>query len=278
MLNLLSYSFFSNALLGAFLASIVCGIMGTYIVSRRLVFISGGITHASFGGIGLGVFLGISPVVGAMVFAVLSALGVQWLSAKRRVRQDSAIAMFWTFGMSVGIIFSFLTPGFMPDLPGFLFGSILTIGSADLWLLLALTVVVALVFALWGGTIVSIAFDADFARSRHLPVAAMEYMLMALTAVTIVSTLRLVGVVLAISLLSIPQTTANLFCHRFGTMAALSVVLGWVYCGVGLLASYWLNVPSGACIILVSVVVYAILRTIKQGVGELILKRNLVKA
>ena len=138
-MSIFQYTFFQNALLGALLASVVCGIMGTYIVSRRLVFISGGITHASFGGIGIGVFFGINPILSAMVYAVLSAFGVEWLSTKVKVREDSAIALFWTFGMSVGILFSFLTPGFMPDLPSFLFGSILTICTSDLWLLSAVT-------------------------------------------------------------------------------------------------------------------------------------------
>ena len=146
-MDIIQYTFFQNALLGAFLASILCGFVGTYIVTRRLVFISGGITHASFGGIGIGVFAGFNPIVSAMAFAILSAFGVQWVSAKTDVRKDSAIAMFWTLGMSVGIICCFLTPGFMPDLPSFLFGSILTIESSDLWLLGILTVVTILVFA-----------------------------------------------------------------------------------------------------------------------------------
>lgn len=201
-MSIFQYTFFQNALLGALLASVVCGIMGTYIVSRRLVFISGGITHASFGGIGIGVFFGINPIMSAMVYAVLSAFGVEWLSTKVKVREDSAIALFWTFGMSVGILFSFLTPGFMPDLPSFLFGSILTIGTSDLWLLSAVTALVALVFLLLYRTIISIAFDATFAQSQRLPVHAVEYLLMALIAMTIVSTLRMVGIVLAISMLT----------------------------------------------------------------------------
>ena len=161
-MNILEYSFFQNALLGSLLASVLCGFIGTYIVTRRLVFISGGITHASFGGIGLGVFLGINPILSAMVFSVLSAFGVQWMSRRGDVREDSAIAVFWTFGMSLGIICCFLSPGFMPDLPSFLFGSILTISQADLWLLAALLVVVVLVFALLYRTILSVAFDVDF--------------------------------------------------------------------------------------------------------------------
>lgn len=120
ILELLHYTFFRHALLGSLFASIACGIIGTYIVTRRLVFISGGITHASFGGIGLGLYAGISPLLSAAIFSVLSAFGVEWLSKRKDMREDSAIAVFWTFGMAVGIIFSFLAPGFTPDLSAFL--------------------------------------------------------------------------------------------------------------------------------------------------------------
>ena len=263
-MSIFQYTFFQNALLGALLASVACGIMGTYIVSRRLVFISGGITHASFGGIGIGVFFGINPILSAMVYAVLSAFGVQWMSRHVKVREDSAIALFWTFGMSVGILFSFLTPGFMPDLPSFLFGSILTIGTSDLWLLSAVTALVALVFLLLYRTIISIAFDATFAQSQRLPVHAVEYLLMALIAMTIVSTLRMVGIVLAISMLTIPQMTANLFTYRFGHIIFLSIIIGWVNCLMGLMLSYWLNVPSGAAIIFSAIIIYMLLWAIKS--------------
>ena len=259
-MNILEYSFFQNALLGSLLASVLCGFIGTYIVTRRLVFISGGITHASFGGIGLGVFLGINPILSAMVFSVLSAFGVQWMSRRGDVREDSAIAVFWTFGMSLGIICCFLSPGFMPDLPSFLFGSILTISQADLWLLAALLVVVSIVFALLYRTILSVAFDADFARSQRLPVAFIEYLMMALIALTIVSTLRMVGIVLSISLLTIPQMSANVLTHNFKHMIAWSIALGWVDCLMGLGLSYALNVPSGASIIFVSILVYLVLK------------------
>lgn len=257
-MDILHYTFFQNALLGSILASIVCGIIGTYIVTRRLVFISGGITHASFGGIGLGVLLGINPILSAMVFAILSAFGVEWMSRRGDVREDSAIAVFWTFGMSIGIICCFLTPGFMPDLPSFLFGSILTIGYADLWLLAILAVVVIAIFAFMYREIQSVAFDSTFAMSQGLHVKFIEYMMMALIAMAIVSTLRMVGIVLAISLLTIPQMTANLFTYNFKKMALLSIGIGWIDCLLGLGISYWLNVPSGASIIFISIIIYAI--------------------
>ncbi len=273
-MNIFDYTFFQNALLGAFLASILCGFIGTYIVTRRLVFISGGITHASFGGIGIGVFAGINPVLSAMVFAVLSAFGVQWASGKKDIRKDSAIALFWTLGMSVGIICCFLTPGFMPDLPSFLFGSILAISSADLWLLGILVAVVAVLFVVLLRPIQSVAFDSMFARSQHLPVAVIEYTMMGLVAMTIVATLKMVGIVLAISLLTIPQMTANLFTYNYRRMIVFSIVVGWVDCLLGLYGSYLLNVPSGATIIFVSILVFLIAKTIKSGVSQFLLKKK----
>ena len=198
-----------------------------------------------------------------MAFAIASACGVEWMSGKKTVREDSAIALFWTLGMSVGIICCFLTPGFMPDLPSFLFGNILTIGTSDLILLAILSLVVVVLFVLFDDTIMSVAFDPVFARTQNMPVKLIEYLMMTLIAMTIVATLRLVGIVLAISLLTIPQMTANIFVSRFRPMAWLSVFFAAIYCIAGLAVSYLLNVPSGASIIFVSIVVYGVL---KRGV------------
>ena len=207
-MSLLQYTFFQHALLGSLFASIACGIIGTYIVTRRLVFISGGITHASFGGIGIGLYTGISPVLGAAVFSVLSAFGVEWLSKRSDMREDSAIAVFWTFGMAVGIIFSFLAPGFTPDLSSFLFGNILTITRGDILLLGGLSVALILFFSLFLRPITAIAFDPEFARSQRMPVGFFEYTLMMFIALTIVACLRMVGIVLVISYLS-PHSSAD---------------------------------------------------------------------
>ncbi|WP_420187987.1 metal ABC transporter permease [Bacteroides pyogenes] len=263
-MDLLHYTFFQHALLGSLLASIACGIIGTYIVTRRLVFISGGITHASFGGVGLGLFTGVSPILSAAVFSVLSAFGVEWLSKRKDMREDSAIAVFWTFGMAVGIIFSFLSPGFAPDLSAYLFGNILTINRADLWMLGILSVVLAVFFSLFIRPIVCIAFDREFARSQKIPVERFEYLLMMLIALTIVSCLRMVGIVLAISLLTIPQMTANLFTYSFKKIIWLSIAIGFLGCLGGLFISYHWKVPSGASIIFFSILIYAGCKTGKS--------------
>jgi len=257
ILELFNYTFFQHALLGSLFASIACGTIGTYIVTRRLVFISGGITHASFGGIGIGLYTGVSPILSAAIFSVLSAFGVEWLSKRKDMREDSAIAVFWTFGMAIGIIFSFLAPGFTPELSAFLFGNILTITVTDIWMLVILSTVLTCFFSCFLNTIIYIAFDREYARSQRIPVRLFEYLLMMFIALTIVSCLRLIGIVLVISLLTLPQMTANLFTHSFKKIIFLSVGIGFTSCLGGLLLSYQIQVPSGAAIIFFSIILYA---------------------
>lgn len=263
-MDLLQYTFFQHALLGSLLASIACGIIGTYIVTRRLVFISGGITHASFGGIGIGLYTGISPILSAAFFSVASAFGVKWLSKHKEMREDSAIAVFWALGMAVGIIFSFLSPAFTPDLSSFLFGNILTITWEDIVLLGTLAVALTLFFSLFLRSIIAVAFDPEFARSQGIPVQMFEYLLMMFIALTIVSCLRMVGVVLVISLLTVPQMTANLWTYSFKRIIGYSIAIGYAGCLGGLFISYFLNVPSGASIIFFSILIYAVCKLLKS--------------
>lgn len=263
-MELLQYTFFQHALIGSLLASIACGLIGTYIVTRRLVFISGGLTHASFGGIGIGLYTGISPILSAALFAVLSAFGVEWLSKRKDMREDSAIAVFWTLGMALGIMFTFLSPGFAPDLSAYLFGNILTITWSDIALLGGLAALLALFFALYLHPIIYVAFDREFARSQGIPVQIFRYVLMMFIALTIVACLRMVGIVLVISLLTVPQMTANLFSHRFHRIIWLSIGIGYLSCLGGLMISFYLNVPSGASIIFFSIIIYAICKTRKK--------------
>ncbi len=261
--NILQYTFMQHALLGSLLASIVCGMVGTYIVTRRLVFISGGLTHASFGGIGIGLYVGVPPLLAAALFAVLSAFGVEWLSKRKDMREDSAIAVFWTLGMALGVMFSFLSPAFAPDLSAYLFGNILTITATDLWLLGCLAIVLTAFFTLYLRPLVSVAFDREFARSQGIPVHTFEYLMMMFIALSIVACLRMVGIVLVISLLTIPQTTANLFTGRFRNVIWLSMLIGYISCLGGLYLSFRLNVPSGASIIFFSILIYTVCKTVK---------------
>ena len=256
VVELLGYTFFRNALWGSLLASIACGIIGSYVVARRMVFISGGITHASFGGIGVGFYYGLNPILSALVFSVLTAFGIQWAAKSKHVREDSAIGVFWSLGMALGIIFIFLTPGYAPNLSEYLFGNILTISKIDILLLALLSAVLLLFFTFFYRSILNISFDKEFAKTRGLPVALFEYILIMLVATTIVLSIRLVGIVLLISLLTVPQMTANIFTNHFSKIMVISVLISLVGCVVGLLLSYTLNVPSGAFIIFVLIAIF----------------------
>jgi zinc transport system permease protein len=261
---MLEYQFFINALIGVLLISAAAGMIGTYIVTRRLVAISGGITHACFGGLGLGCFLGINPMLPAGLFAVGSALGVELLSSRYRLREDSAIAVIWAVGMAIGVVFVFLTPGYVPELTSFLFGNILTISRTDLWLF-AGYLVLLIGFFLWKyKQIVVCAFDSDYARVSRLPVRFINTAMTVLVALCIVLTIRLVGIMLLMSLISLPQLTAETFARRFSSMMLLSVLVSVACCLGGLALATVVDVPCSALIVVVMATVFFMSRLIRK--------------
>jgi len=270
--ELFEYKFIVNSLLAGIFASISCGIIGTYIVTRRMVFLSGGITHASFGGIGMGYFFGFNPVIAAAVFAVFSALGIEFLSKKTDVREDSVIGILWSLGMAIGIIFIFITPGYAPNLMTYLFGSILTVSSLDIILMFILSVVIILLFTFFYRTILFVAYDQEFAQTHNLPVNFINNLLISLVALTIVLNIKVVGIILVISLLTIPQSIANLFTNEFKNIIILSIVIGLFGALMGLLISYQVNIPSGASIIF-SLVMFFIIAKLFQIIKQKILLR-----
>ena len=213
--SIFQYEFIVKGLLGAIFASITAGLAGTYIVTKRMVFLSGGITHASFGGIGIGYFAGINPVVGAAIFSIFRRSGVEYLSVKQKIREDSAIGIFWAFGMATGIIFIYLTPGYTPNLMSYLFGSILTVTYADIIALGIMSVLLILYFGIFYRTILYISFDELFARTYSPYVNVFKYITTSLIALTIVLNIRMAGVVLVISLLTIPPNIAMIFTKTY---------------------------------------------------------------
>src|SRR6056297_3034429 len=182
LINLFEYDFFRNAFFAAFLMSVTCVLIGTYIVARRMVFISGGITHASFGGVGISYYFGWSPISGAAVFALIAALITENLTRKKLIRNDSLIAVMWSLGMAIGIIFIYLTPGYSPNLLSFLFGIIIPVTTLDLSLMLTLTITVTLVCIFFYRIILFVSFDEQFAKARGIPVMLINYMLIILVA------------------------------------------------------------------------------------------------
>ncbi len=271
-MELLRYEFFQNALIGIILLSISSAMIGTYVVSRRLVAISGGITHACFGGLGLGYFLGINPVFTAIVFAVGSGLGVEWMSATRRIREDSAIAAVWATGMALGVLFVFLTPGYVPELNSFLFGNILTVTATDLIGFGIYTALQIALFALGFRMIVAVAFDRDFARVQGLPVTVINVTMTVMTAVCIVLTIRMVGIMLLMSMLALPQMIAEIRFRRFRSIMFASIGISLAGCVGGLFLATVIDVPCSALIVLLLVGALLICKTI--AVARLLINEN----
>jgi zinc transport system permease protein len=258
--NIFQYDFIIKGLLGAIFASITAGIAGTYVVSKRMVFLSGGITHASFGGIGIGYFLGINPVIGAAVFGIFSALGVEYLSVNQKIREDSAIGILWAFGMAIGIIFIYLTPGYTPNLMSYLFGSILTVSNADIIALGIMSVVLIFYFGVFYRTILYISFDEVFSRTYSSYVDIFKYITTSLIALTIVLNIRMAGVVLVISLLTIPPNIAMLFTKVYLRIVIWSVVVGFLGTSIGYIISYFAGIPVGATIIFTLVIIWVLVK------------------
>lgn len=249
-IDILRYDYLANALLAAILAGITCGIVGTYIVSRRMVFLCGGITHASFGGLGIAFYLGLNPILGASIFAVLSALGIEWASDKGRMREDSAIGIIWSIGMAVGALFMSITPGYTSgDLASYMFGSIITVTQQDITLLAAITALCLVGAIFFSRPIMYIAFDRSFSASQGIATQLISYVMSMVVAITIVLAIRIMGIVLLLSLFTIPVVAANSFTKSYTAISFWASVIGVLGAVVGLIVSYNWEVPPGVSII-----------------------------
>jgi zinc transport system permease protein len=250
MLEVLQYQFMQNALIAGLLAAIACGIVGVYVVVKRAIFISGGIAHASFGGIGLGYLIGISPVLGALGFSLASALSMGYVTRRTRLPEDTAIGILWAIGMALGIVFIGLAPGYAPDLFSYLFGNILTVPASDLLLMLILdTAIIGVVVAFYK-EFLAVSFDEEYSTVVGVPVEALYLLLLCMIALTVVVLLRIVGMILIIALLTIPATLAKQFTYDLRKMMLLAIAFGILLTLGGLWLSYVLNLASGATIVL----------------------------
>ena len=263
MMELLQYEFIRNAIMAGILASISCGIIGVYVVVKRIVFISGGIAHASFGGIGLGYYLGINPILGVLPFSIASALSMGWVSKRSRLPEDTAIGILWAMGMSIGIILVSLTPGYAPDLMTYLFGNILTVPFSDIVLMLVLDAIIILVVYSFYKEFLALCFDEEFATVRGVHAERLYLILLCLIALTIVVLIRVVGIILVIALLTIPAAMSRQFTSNLKKMMMLSIIFGAVFSSGGIWLSYLFDVPSGATIVLVMSVVYLLYSLVK---------------
>jgi zinc transport system permease protein len=261
---LASHGFLQAALLAGILASIGCGVMGTYVVVKRIGFLAGGISHSVLGGMGAALFFNQDPMHGALLAAVGSALVIGWITLRFQEHEDTLISAFWAVGMAAGILFIAKTPGYGVDLMSYLFGNILLVAPQDLWLMAALDLVLVGTVAAYYRPFLAVTFDEEFARLRGVPVTLFHLLLLCLVAVTVVLLIRVVGLILVIALLTLPAAVAAQYASTLGRIMVAATALGAVFAVAGLAAAYEADLPAGATIILVAGAAY-LASTLWQG-------------
>lgn len=249
---LFKYQFLQNAVLAGLLASILCGLIGVIIIEKKLVMMSGGIAHASYGGVGLGYLLGIEPILGAFGFAVCAALGVGFVKRRGGANTDVIIGLFWSIGMALGIFFVALMPGYPPDMNSYLFGNILAVTRSDLYFTAGLTAAVVFIIAALFDDWKAYMFDDEFAHIIGVKTVFLEYLLLVVIAMTVVALIRVVGIILTLAMLTAPAATASVFTKGLGCRMAVATLLGGLFCLTGLVISYYTNIASGATIVILS--------------------------
>ena len=267
--NMFSYDFMRNALFASLLVGVACGLIGTLVVLNRIVFLGGGIAHAAYGGIGLAYYFGQDPMLGAILFSILSALGMGLVHLRTKARSDTLIGVMWSIGMAIGIIFVSLTPGFKADLMSYLFGSLLAVSGSDLQVMALIAALVIVFVVLLYRSLQAISFDETFSTIRNLPVAALYLVMLVMIGLTVVVAMRIVGLIMVIAMLTIPPATANLFLKDMKGMILLSIGLGWLFSTVGLIVSFALNLQAGSVIILVASLSYLLAAGVKKLIVHL---------
>jgi zinc transport system permease protein len=252
MWDALQFDFMRNALLAGVLVSISCGIIGSLVVVNRIVFISGGIAHAAFGGIGLAFFLGFSPFAWAAIFAVGVSMIMGLVSFKSRHRSDTIIGVLWAIGMAFGVILIDLTPGYHVDLMSYLFGSILTVPASDIYLMILLDAAILFTVIVFYKEFIAMSYDEEFAFVVGIPVRPLYFALLGMTALSVVMTIQVVGLILVIALLTIPPFIAENVTRSLGQMMLIASILGVCFTVAGLCLSFVYDLTSGATVILVA--------------------------
>lgn len=284
-----THAFMRNALMTGLLASVACGIMGSFVVVRRISYVAGGIAHCVLGGIGAALYLqrahgweALDPIYGALAAALLAAVVIGLVSLKARQRVDTVIGAVWAIGMATGVLFLSKTPGYGEDMMSYLFGNILMVTGRDLWLMVALDAAVIAAALLFFKQLQSICFDEEFSKVRGLNVSAYFVFLLILTALTIVLLVTVVGIVMVIALLTIPAAVAGHFTNRLLHMMAAAIVVSMVFTTGGLALSYGPDLPAGATIIVLAGATYLLVaivtgvRRARRGVDESGVKNRMV--
>ncbi len=252
MIEALSFEFVQNALIAGILVSFAAGVIGSLIVVNRMVFLAGGIAHASYGGIGLAVFLGLPIFFGASLFAVGAAILIAFLTLHKRHRMDTFIGLIWAVGMAIGVILIDLTPGYNVDMMSYLFGSILAVSREDIYFMATLLLVILFVITFWYRDILAVSYDSEYAALRGVNVKFFYTLILVLSALTVVIAIKVVGLILVIAMLTIPVYIAEKLSKSLLSMMFISGIIATLFTLVGLWFSYTYNLTSGASIILIS--------------------------
>lgn len=264
MIEALQFEFMQNALIAGLLASVICGVMGTMVVVNRIVFLSGGIAHAAFGGIGLAFFFGWPYLVGTIGFSVIAALVMALVTLKAKHRADTIIGVIWAIGMAIGILLLDLTPGYNVDLMSYLFGSILTVPDSDIWMMVGVAAVIFGVVTYFYNDYLALSYDEEFAQIRGVRVNTLYVLMIVMLALGVVMIIQVVGLILVIALMTIPPYIAEKYSKSLVSMMALSSVLSALFTVIGLWLSYVFNLTSGASIIIVAGVGFLISLGVEQ--------------
>lgn len=254
----LEYDFLRNAVFACILSSIVCGIIGVIIVEKKMIMMTGGISHTAYGGVGLGYLMGFPPILGAVIFGVASAFGIGHVKNKGKGDFDIAIALFWSLGMALGIIFVGLMDGYPPDINSYLFGNILAVSSFDIVIMFIMALIVTAVIFVFFNDWKEFLFDEEFSKIMGLKTTFLNYLLLILIALTIVVLIKVSGIILVLALLTAPAATSMNICKTLKSRMILSIVLGLVFCSIGLVVSYIFDISSGATIVLIASMTYFI--------------------
>ncbi len=252
MIDILSFPFMQHALVATILISICIGIVGSLVIVNRMVFLAGGIAHGSYGGIGLAIYFGLLPLFGATLFALLLAIIIAAVSYKNSERIDPIIGTMWASGMALGIIFTDLTSGYNVDLMSYLFGSIVSVSTRDLYIMAGFDILILILVSFYHKELLALSFDREFARLRGIKVKALYYILLIMIAFGIIVTIRAVGLILVIALMSIPTYIAEKFSNSLYKMMFASSILTLLFSLMGLFLSYYFDISPGATIILVA--------------------------
>ena len=256
------HAFLQTAVAAALLASVGCGVMGTYVVVKRIAFIAGGIAHSVLGGMGAAVFFGFDPLHGALPAAVAAALLIGWVRLHWRAQEDTLISALWAIGMAVGVLFIAKAPGYQGNLLSYLFGNILLVPRASLWFMIGLDMLLLSIVAAYHRQFLAVVFDEEFARLRGIPVGFFYLLLLVLVAVTVVLLIQVVGLILVLALLTLPAAVAGHYVHSLGRMMLIASLLGAVLSLCGLALSYGPDLPAGPTIILLAGGVYVVSATV----------------